>query len=100
MDIPASELKKETIISTVYNYFGADASNRRTKSTKRIHNTPRQISMYLLCLKTDDILREIGAEFDRDHSSVVYSRGLVGDLMATDKKYRQQVQEIEQLLKN
>lgn len=98
---------KERIISTVYDYFGADISSKALKSRKRIHTVPRQFAMYFLrsepSLKHPYYaysLKEIGLDFGRDHSTVSCACDTVSDLITTDKNFRLKCQEIEQLLKN
>ena len=64
------------IVAKHYNIKLEDlSSNRRTQ----IIAWPRQIAMYLATELTDFSLMEIGREFNRDHSTIVYARDMVDD---------------------
>jgi chromosomal replication initiator protein len=53
---------------------------------------PRQIAMYLACELTDNSLPQIAREFQKkDHTTIMYARNKVKDLMSTDEVYRNKV---------
>ena len=108
METQASQLnqRQEQIIQTVYDYFGTDIAERGNPSRKRIYVIPRQVSMYFLRnemvtpKKHAFKLKNIGKTFGRDHSSMCYAKGVVSDIMDTDKFFRAKVNEIETLINN
>ena len=62
------------VVAKKYNIRQEDlTSSRRTQTIA----WPRQIAMYLATELTDLSLLEIGREFNRDHSTVVYARDIV-----------------------
>ncbi len=53
---------------------------------------PRQIAMYLAAELTDNSLPQIAREFQKkDHTTVMYARNRVKELMSTDEVYRNKV---------
>lgn len=69
-------------------------------SRKRQIVKPRQIATYLVLENTHLSLKQIGKKVGgKDHSTVLYSKETVLDLLKTDKYYRHEVLTIEQNIK-
>jgi len=59
---------------------------------------PRQIAMYLAAELTDNSLPQIAREFQKkDHTTVMYARDRVKELMAADEVYRNRVRQLTAL---
>lgn len=80
--------------------YSVDVFHMVSHSRKRVYVEPRQVAMYLcteLCDPDLNTLKVIGREFGgRDHSTVIYSRQTVNDLMDSDKKYKIRVLAIKE----
>ncbi len=62
---------------------------------------PRQIAMYLSTELTDNSLPQIAREFaKKDHTTVIYARDKVKNLMETDEAYRNKVRHLQSLCQN
>ena len=90
----------ERIRDVVCDYFDLSVDAISTKSRKREVVQARQIAMYLSKKITQSSLAAIGEAIGkRDHATVLHACKIVGDLMETDKRFRNSVHEIEQRLK-
>jgi len=52
---------------------------------------PRQIAMFLACDLTEMSLPEIGAAFNRDHTTVMFARDKIKQLVHTDPYFNEVV---------
>jgi len=95
-----TELTIGTIVDTVCEYFNITRETLTSASRKRQIVQARQIAMYeCRTLIPNCSLSTIGAELGgKDHATVLHSCSTVQDLMATDKLFRQWVQDIESML--
>lgn len=96
----ASEVNMELIIKTVCEYFNITRDMLLSKSRKRQIVQARQIAMYeCRSLIPSCSLSTIGAELGgKDHATVLHACSTVQDLMATDKLFRQWVEDIENMI--
>ncbi len=70
------------------------------KSRKREIVIARQLSMYLCKSFTDKSLKTIGEHFGgKDHSTVIYSCRAIQDMIETDVRFAEKVQQLEHNLK-
>lgn len=92
--------KVNEIIATVCLELEIFKSDMTSKSRKGPFVKGRQIAHYLIMKHTKMSLTDTGKIFGgRDHSTVIYSVNTVNDLMDTDKKYKDLVNKIENLLR-
>jgi len=72
------------------------------KSKKRTQRVSfcRQLAMYLCRKLTDTSFPAIGADFGRDHSTVIYACNLIASRVNNDAAFRASIQKMERLLKN
>lgn len=90
----------DKIKDAVCEHFNLELESILTQSRKREVVQARQIAMYLSKQFTKHSLSSIGhAIGNRDHATVLHACKTVNDLMATDKSFKSNVQEIEALLK-
>ncbi len=96
----ATEVNMELIIKTVCEYFKITRDMMLSKSRKRQIVQARQIAMYeCRSLIPSCSLSTIGAELGgKDHATVLHACTTVQDLMATDKLFRQWVEDIENMV--
>ncbi|WP_069660231.1 chromosomal replication initiator protein DnaA [Arcticibacter eurypsychrophilus] len=94
------EISMEYIQKLVCEYFEVPIEMVKSKTRKREIVQARQISMYLAKSHTKTSLKSIGQFFGgRDHSTVIYACQTVEDLIDTDKKFKNYVQDIQKKLK-
>ena len=83
---------KEKIIRQVSQYYNTDILLRTRKKSVSF---PRAVAMYLICVFTDLTMAEIGREFGKDHSSVIYSNKKIRAFCLNYPDIRKQVIELE-----
>ncbi len=89
----------DMIQKIVAEYFNLDVEDIQSKSRRREIVQARQISMYLSKKYTDSPLEEIGSRIGkRNHATVIYALKTVKNLMDVDKRFRQQVLDLEKTL--
>ena len=90
----------DLIIKTVCEYFNVTRDMLLSSSRKRQIVQARQIAMYeCRNLIANCSLSTIGAELGgKDHATVLHACSQVQDLMATDKLFRQWVEDIEGMM--
>lgn len=94
------EISMEYIQKLVCEYFEVPVEMVKSKTRKREIVQARQISMYLAKSLTKTSLKSIGQFFGgRDHSTVIYACQTVEDLIDTDKKFKNYMQDIQKKLK-
>ena len=99
--VPAErlELTVEAIEKKVAEYFGVEVELIHSKTRKREVAQARQVIMYLCRVLTKLSLSTIGASIGgRDHATVLHSCNAVSDLMETDKRFKQNVNELLRML--
>ncbi len=100
VNITPRVLTVESIRDTVCDYYNLSVEAISTRSRKQEVVQARQIAMYFSKLMTKSSLANIGLHIGkRDHATVLHACKKVEDLMETDKQFRQDVEEIENLLK-
>jgi chromosomal replication initiator protein len=91
----AKEVTVELIQKIVAEHFDLTIDKLISASRRRVFVEARQIAMYLTKEMTKLPLKNIGEAFGgRDHSTVIYSCSSVQNLMDTDEKVRNDVEEI------
>ena len=95
-----SELSISKVQHTVCEYFKISREDLVSTSRKRKIVQARQISMYLCRNLIEGCsLAAIGAQCGgKDHSTVLHSCSIVGDLMTTDRVFRKYVTDIQGML--
>jgi chromosomal replication initiator protein len=89
------EITIEAIQQIVGEHLQIEVDDLKAKTRKRAIVQARQIAMYFAKEMTRHSLKSIGLHFGgRDHSTVIHALQTVGDLIATDKFFKQSVNEI------
>lgn len=91
-------LNIDDIVFAVCSHFKLPVNEVLGMCRKRELTIPRQIAIYFCKKKTKASLKYIGAHFNRDHSTIIYSVSVVEDLMDSDKAYKKMVKEISDAL--
>ncbi|MDO7876621.1 chromosomal replication initiator protein DnaA [Hymenobacter sp. ASUV-10] len=90
-----AEVNLDFIQKTVAAYFGISVDLLKDKTRKKEVVTARQVAMYFAKHHTSHTLKTIGFHFGgRDHTTVMHSVQTVSDLVDSDKKFREQVDEL------
>lgn len=89
----------EIIIKEVSGFFEVDLEQLKSKDRHDEIVKPRQLTFYFLSLHTTYSLERIGQHLNRDHSTVSHSKGVVEDLLLTDKFYRKDYEGIRDIIK-
>ncbi len=99
--VNSEDVSISRIRSTVSEYFGIPNEVLLSNTRKREIVQARQIAMYLCRNMTRKSLNTIGSEFGgKNHATVLHACATVGDLMATDRSFRQYINDIEKKLKS
>lgn len=83
------------IVDVVAEYYSLNSSEICMKSRKREIVQPRQIAMFFAKKMTKHSLAQIAFEIgQKDHATVLHASKTVQNLMDTDRKYCQSIEEI------
>lgn len=93
------EVSIDFISKVVCDYFELPIEVLHTKTRKREIVQARQIAMYFSKSMTKHSLASIGSQIgDKDHATVLHACRTVNNLMETDKKFRNFINDIEKKL--
>jgi len=94
-----TNLSIDKVQETVCQYFGISRQDLTSKSRRRNIVQARQIAMYMSRNLINCPLSIIGSEIGgKDHATVLHACNTVSDLIATDRVFRQYVDDIERML--
>lgn len=89
---PIKELTTDTIQEATASYYGVSVEDLRGQSRTKNINIARQIAIYLCSELTKLSTPRIGELFGhRDHTTIIYARDKIKDLLTTDKKIQSDV---------
>ncbi len=95
-----TEVGIDYIQKTVAEYFKVDVSQLKGKIRKKEIVIPRQVAIYFSKLYTNHSLKVIGYHFGgRDHSTVIHAMHSIEDMIETDARFKNSVEEIKKKLK-
>jgi len=99
IDKVSREITINDIQQIVADHLQINVELLKDKTRKRMIVQARQIAMYFAKQLTQHSLKAIGLHFGgRDHSTVIHALQTVNDLMATDRQFKQNVDEISKKL--
>jgi len=99
VDETVTELSIDKVQKAVCEYFNITSDELLSSSRKRQIVQARQIAMYLSRSLTSSSLSTIGEKIGgRDHATVLHACNTVGDLMTTDRLFKQYVIDIQKML--
>ncbi|MDR0763653.1 MAG: chromosomal replication initiator protein DnaA [Bacteroidales bacterium] len=89
------DISIDFIMKTVSDYFGISIEEINTKTRKREIVEARQLAMYFSKKHTKASLSSIGQQCgNKDHATVLYACKMVGNLIATDKRFKEVVEDL------
>ena len=95
------EISIDYIQKFVCDFFKVPVRDMFSSSRKRDTVLVRQVIMYFSKRHTSLSLAQIGASCGkRDHATVLYACKAVENLMATDKRFKEKIVEMDKILKN
>lgn len=95
------EMSIDFIQKVVCDYYNMPVNQLFSKSRKRDIVHVRHSSMYFAKKYTDLSLSQIGAKCgDKDHATVLHACRAIENLIATDKKIKEDLNNIDKILKN
>ncbi len=94
------EMQAEDIISCVCDFFGVSKNEILGKKKNKEFVEPRQICIYLLTDMMSSLpLEKVGQIMGgRDHSTVIYSRDKIAELIKTDRKMAVKINDMKKML--
>lgn len=96
---PQLDITMEKVETAVSEYFNLSVEDLHSPSRKRNIVQARQITMYLSRSLTQSSLSVIGEHMGgRDHATVLHACNTVNDLIATDRLFKQYVNDIQRTL--
>ena len=82
----------DTIIKVIAEEYGLSSADIKGKKRTKNIIMPRQIAMYIAREITEFSTTEIGAEFGRDHTTVVHSCQKIEEAIQADSKFDSKIQ--------
>lgn len=95
-----TEVSVDFIQKTVSEYFKVHLDDLKAKTRKKEIVIARQVAMFFSKEYTNHSLKSIGYHFGgRDHSTVIHAVQSVNNMVETDARFRNQMQELQKKLK-
>ncbi len=95
------ELSIDYILQVVADYYHIDENSVLSNTRKREIVQARQVAMYFAKQLTKTSLKSIGAQLGKkDHATVLHACRTVNDLMETDRRFKMQIEELEEKFAN
>lgn len=88
------ETTADGIVRLVANHFHISEEKLSTNRRFREIVYPREIAMWLMCNRTNMLLREIGMYFNRHYTTVISARDHINDLMDSDSLIKEEIESI------
>lgn len=98
LNLYEKELSIDLIQKETAEYFQIQPNNLKSNSKERKIAQPRQIAMYLAKVLTTHSLPEIGAAFDRDHTTIMHAVRTIEERMKMDLKVYEDVEALRKSL--
>jgi len=98
--VPKGTAAIPIIKQLVAEVYGVDAKQLKGRSRKKTISEARRMAIYLSRKLTDASLGDIGDEFNRDHSTVVYAINAAESAVNTDKALNDIVETIKKAVKD
>jgi chromosomal replication initiator protein len=92
------EVSIDKIIKVVCEWHNLTLVQLLSRTKKRDIALPRQIAMYFCLTKTRHSSAYVGAQFERDHTTAIYSKTHIEDLMQTDIEFKNTILRMEKKL--
>jgi len=93
-DQEENNINIDTIKTVVADKYGMDRKDYKSPRKTEAIAFPRQIAMFLACDLTEMSLPEIGAAFNRDHTTVMFARDKIKQLVHTDPYFNEVINQL------
>jgi chromosomal replication initiation ATPase DnaA len=98
VNFTTANINIESIINSVCSFYHLSREQLNDPTRERRIVQARQIGMAISKKKTGLSLHQIGAEFGKDHATVLWSLKQVNNYIQTDKKIRYEIEKINESL--
>ncbi|MBR1375357.1 MAG: chromosomal replication initiator protein DnaA [Cardiobacteriaceae bacterium] len=95
MSAQDKKLSMDNICSVIMQHFSVSKEELTSKSKTNEINEPRQIAMHLIRKLTNRPYKEIGAFFNRDHSTVMNACDKIGQRLEQDENFNELYKRLE-----
>src|ERR1700679_3316065 len=89
------EDRRQRVVNACCAYYKVSFDELKKRVRRREIVRPRQIAMYLLHKMTQMWCADIGKLFEKDHTTVLHSFGIVQDLFDTEEEFREEIRTIK-----
>ena len=89
-----SRINVDLIKTVVADKYGMDKKDFKSPRKTEAIAFPRQIAMFLACDLTEMSLPEIGDSFNRDHTTVMFARDKIKQLVHTDHYFNEVINQL------
>lgn len=89
----------EIVQSAVEEFYSVQHKELVGKKRERRIAAPRQVAIYLCRELTESTLKNIGKAFNRDHTTVMHSCGLIENQMKEDRNLREELEAIREKIR-
>lgn len=93
-DQEESRINVDLIKTVVADKYGMDKKDFKSPRKTEAIAFPRQIAMFLACDLTEMSLPEIGDSFNRDHTTVMFARDKIKQLVHTDPYFNEVINQL------
>lgn len=91
---PEFKVGMDTIKKVVAEKYSLDVHDLKSQKRTEAISFPRQIAMYLACELTDLSLPAVGEAFGKDHTTVMYARDKIKQLLLSDPFFGENVNQL------
>ena len=92
------ELQADDIINCVCNFYKVDKKDVTSKKKNKEFSEPRQICMYLITELMTLPLEKVGQTLGRDHTTVIYARRKIAEMMKASDKFAIEINDIRNMI--
>jgi chromosomal replication initiator protein len=93
-----AQFDPEIVINSICEYFSVSLEQLTDASRTRKNVYRRQLAMYFLYKYSDLTYKQIASRLNRDHTTVVYSKDLIKDLIDVDDNIKTEVAIIKDMI--
>ncbi|OGS58928.1 MAG: hypothetical protein A3J79_03790 [Elusimicrobia bacterium RIFOXYB2_FULL_62_6] len=99
-DQDEAKISIDAIKAAVSEKYNIDLKDFKSPRKTEAIAFPRQVAMYLSCNLTDKSLPDIGEFFNRDHTTVIFARDKIKQMVLTDPYFNEVINQLIAKIKN
>ncbi|MEF3280713.1 MAG: chromosomal replication initiator protein DnaA [Elusimicrobiota bacterium] len=96
----SNQISIDDIQKIIAEEYGITVEEIKSKQRSERFAIPRQIAMYIACEITNISLPDIGKAFDKDHSTVIYARDKIKQLLNSEPFFAEKINNLINKIKN